>query len=205
MAIAATANAPNHAKRVALGNVTGESSQIVLGPLGAAHSRDFGNGGKSLKSQQTLESCHSPRAAPRGVIYSIRRSTAIDEEHYQMSRNDQILYILQGLVGRSQDVEGAMLVTLDGLPLASALPQGADEDRVAAMAAAALSMGARTTAELRRGSLEQVLVKGDSGYVVIISAGKDTVLAAISNGEAKLGMILYEMKLAARDLARELG
>ncbi len=122
-----------------------------------------------------------------------------------MSRNEQILYILQGLVGRSQDVEGAMLVTLDGLPLASALPQGADEDRVAAMAAAALSMGGRTTAELRRGSLEQVLVKGDSGYVVIIQAGKDTVLAAISNGEAKLGMILYEMKLAARDLARELG
>jgi len=121
-----------------------------------------------------------------------------------MSRNEQILYILQGLVGRSQDVEGAMLVTLDGLPLASALPQGADEDRVAAMAAAALSMGARTTAELRRGSLEQVLVKGDSGYVVIIAAGKETVLAAISNGEAKLGMILYEMKLAARDLAREL-
>src|SRR5674476_351172 len=74
-----------------------------------------------------------------------------------------------------------------------------------AMAAAALSMGARTTAELRRGSLEQVLVKGDSGYVVIIAAGKETVLAAISNGEAKLGMILYEMKLAARDLARELG
>jgi len=68
-----------------------------------------------------------------------------------MSRNEQILYILQGLVGRSQDVEGAMLVTLDGLPLASALPQGADEDRVAAMAAAALSMGARTTTELRRG------------------------------------------------------
>jgi predicted regulator of Ras-like GTPase activity (Roadblock/LC7/MglB family) len=122
-----------------------------------------------------------------------------------MSRNEQILQILQGLVGRSQDVEGAMLVTLDGLPLASALPQGADEDRVAAMAAAALSMGARTTAELRRGSLEQVFVKGDSGYIVIISAGTETVLAAISNAEAKLGMILYEMKIAARDLARELG
>ncbi len=58
-----------------------------------------------------------------------------------MSRNEQIHYILQGLVGRSQDVEGALLVTMDGLPLASALPQGADEDRVAAMGAAALSMG----------------------------------------------------------------
>src|SRR5665647_3909942 len=105
-----------------------------------------------------------------------------------MSRNEQILHVLQGLVGRSQDVEGAMLVTLDGLPLASALPQGADEDRVAAMAAAALSMGSRTVNELRRGSLEQVLVKGDAGYVVMIQAGADTVLSAISSADAKLGM-----------------
>lgn len=122
-----------------------------------------------------------------------------------MSRNEQIHFILQDLVGRSQDVEGAMLVTLDGLPLASALPQSTDEDRVAAMAAAALSMGARTVGELRRGDLEQVLVKGDSGYVVIIQAGREAVLSAISTADAKLGMILYEMKLAARDLARELG
>lgn len=122
-----------------------------------------------------------------------------------MSRHDQINFILQNLVGRSMDLEGALLVTTDGLPLASALPQGTDEDRVSAMGAAALSMGARTVGELRRGNLEQVLVKGDSGYVVLIQAGQETVLAAISSSEAKLGMILFEMKLAAKDLARELG
>lgn len=123
----------------------------------------------------------------------------------QMSRNEQINYILQNLVGRSQDLEGALLVTSDGLPLASALPATTDEDRVAAMGAAALSMGARTVGELRRGDLEQVLVKGDAGYVVLIQAGQETVLAAISASDAKLGMILFEMKQAARDLARELG
>ncbi len=122
-----------------------------------------------------------------------------------MSRNEQIQYILQALVNSSPDVEGAALVTLDGLPLASALPPGTDEDRVAAMGAAALSMGARTAMELRRGDLEQVLVKGKGGYVILIQAGAETVLQAISSSDAKLGMLLYEMKQAAQQLADSLG
>ena len=122
-----------------------------------------------------------------------------------MSRNEQIQYILQALVNSSPDVEGAALVTLDGLPLASALPPDTDEDRVAAMGAAALSMGARTAMELRRGDLEQVLVKGKGGYVILIQAGAETVLQAISSSDAKLGMLLYEMKQAAQQLADKLG
>lgn len=122
-----------------------------------------------------------------------------------LTRNEQIQAILYRLVNSSPDVEGAAVVTTDGLPLASALPAGADEDRVAAMGAAALSMGARTVAELRRGTMEQVLVKGDGGYVVIIQAGSETVLEAISSPDAKLGMLLYEMKAAAKELAVQLG
>lgn len=122
-----------------------------------------------------------------------------------MSRNEQIHHLLQTLVNSSPDVEGAALVTMDGLPLASALPGGTDEDRVSAMGAAALSMGARTVAELRRGNLEQVLVKGSGGYVILVQAGSETVLEAISSSEAKLGMLLYEMKQTAQQLADKLG
>lgn len=92
-------------------------------------------------------------------------------------------------------------MTTDGLPMAAVLPQGADEDRVSAMAAAALSMGLRMVAELERGSLEQVYVKGDGGYVVLMQAGEETVLEVISSSEARLGLVLYEMKVAAKELA----
>lgn len=122
-----------------------------------------------------------------------------------MSRNEQIQNALHALVNSSPDVEGAALVTTDGLPLASALPSGTDEDRVSAMGAAALSMGARTVTELSRGNLEQVLVKGTGGYVVLIQAGSETVLEAISSSDAKLGMLLYEMKQTAQQLAQQLG
>ncbi len=117
------------------------------------------------------------------------------------NRGDEIHRVLHALVNSSPDVEGAALVTLDGLALASALPSGTDEDRVSAMAAAALSMGARTAAELKRGTLEQVYVKGNAGYVVLMHAGEETVLETISSSDARLGLLLYEMKLAAKELA----
>src|SRR5450759_4199766 len=69
IAIAATATTPNHANRVALGNLTGESSQIGNGPPESDHER-LSQGEKSLKSQQTLESCHSQRAVFRAALYS---------------------------------------------------------------------------------------------------------------------------------------
>ena len=86
-----------------------------------------------------------------------------------MSRIDQIEQLLKRFVALTPDLEGAILVTLDGLPIASALSGGTDEDRVAAMGAAALATGSRTVSELSRGELEQVLVKGSEGYIVHIA------------------------------------
>jgi predicted regulator of Ras-like GTPase activity (Roadblock/LC7/MglB family) len=123
------------------------------------------------------------------------------ENKIMSTRTERIHEVLRTLVTSSPDIEGAALVTTDGLPLASALPQGTDEDRVSAMAAAALSMGSRTATELRRGTLEQVYVKGTHGYVVLMQAGEETVLETISTSEARLGLLLYEMKLAAKELA----
>ena len=115
---------------------------------------------------------------------------------------DHIEGVLKLLVNSSPDIQGAALVTVDGLPIASALPQGADEDRISAMAAAVLSMGERTVAELQRGALEEVHVKGSSGHVVLIQAGPEAVLETISGSGGKLGLIIFEMKRAVRELSQ---
>jgi len=41
------------------------------------------------------------------------------------------------------DIQASAIVSVDGLIIASALPSGAGEDRVAAMSAAMLSLGER--------------------------------------------------------------
>lgn len=122
-----------------------------------------------------------------------------------VNRADKIQATLKNLVTNTPDVEGAALVSVDGLIVASALAVGTDEDRVSAMAAALLSLGSRTSEELGRGTLQQAYIKGDSGYVIIMHAGEESVLEVITGGNAKLGMVLLDMKRAAAELARASG
>jgi hypothetical protein len=109
---------------------------------------------------------------------------------------------LRDLQASSPDIEASAVVSVDGLTIASALPQGVEEDRVSAMSAAMLSLGERIATELGRGSLEQVYIKGVKGYVVLMSVGENAVLTALAGEQAKLGLIFLDMRRATADLAK---
>jgi predicted regulator of Ras-like GTPase activity (Roadblock/LC7/MglB family) len=68
------------------------------------------------------------------------------------------------------------------------------------MSAAMLALGDRTAYELARGGLEQVLVKGAKGYVLMIYAGKEAVLTVQARSNAKLGLIFLDVKRAAENI-----
>jgi predicted regulator of Ras-like GTPase activity (Roadblock/LC7/MglB family) len=86
------------------------------------------------------------------------------------------------------------------LIMASALPADVEEDRVSAMSAAMLSLGERIATELKRGALDQVFVRGEDGYVVLVSIGEEAVLTALALSRAKLGLVFLEMKRTANEL-----
>jgi len=109
---------------------------------------------------------------------------------------------LRELQASSPDIEASAIVSVDGLSIASALPQGVEEDRVSAMSAAMLSLGERIASELGRGSLEQVYIKGEKGYVVLMSVGEEAVLTTLAREQAKLGLIFLDMRRATEDLAK---
>jgi len=114
-----------------------------------------------------------------------------------MSKIEQLNQALADLQASSSDVEACAVVSEDGLMMASALPQSIEEARIAAMSAAMLSMGARTALELQRGLLQQLFVKGDNGFVVIMQAGKHGVLVVLARKEAKLGLLFLDSTRAA--------
>ena len=87
---------------------------------------------------------------------------------------------------------------------AGATPFWLDQDRMGAMSAALLSLGARVARELDRGTLEQVLVKGDNGYVLMLQAGNDAVLTVLASSQAKWGLIFLDAKRAAAAMAQAL-
>lgn len=116
------------------------------------------------------------------------------------SRSQTMYNLLRELQHASPDIEASAIVSVDGLSIASALPQDVEEDRVSAMSAAMLSLGDRISSELGRGALNQVYVKGDEGYVILMSIGEEAVLTALANNRAKLGLILLDMRRAAESL-----
>jgi predicted regulator of Ras-like GTPase activity (Roadblock/LC7/MglB family) len=117
------------------------------------------------------------------------------------SRTDQMIARLRDLAASSPDVEASAVVSVDGLTMASALPPQVEEDRVAAMSAAMLSLGERIANELGRGNLDQVYIKGENGYVVLMSVGSDAVLTVLARQQAKLGLLFLDMRRATEDLA----
>lgn len=108
--------------------------------------------------------------------------------------------ILQSFVAETSDVQGAALVTPDGLPLASSLPGQMDEERVSAMSAAMLSIGERICKELTRGMIDRLFVEGDDGYSVLTSCGENAVFLVLANKTAKQGVLMLEIKRALGEL-----
>ncbi|MGC8879593.1 MAG: roadblock/LC7 domain-containing protein [Anaerolineae bacterium] len=118
------------------------------------------------------------------------------------SRTEMMVARLKDLQASSADIEASAVVSVDGLIMASSLPADVEEDRVSAMSAAMLSLGERIASELRRGTLEQVFIRGRNGYVILMSVGEEAVLTTLARSEAKLGLIFLDMRRAAEDLAR---
>jgi predicted regulator of Ras-like GTPase activity (Roadblock/LC7/MglB family) len=117
------------------------------------------------------------------------------------SRSERLDRAIHALLAQTPEIEAAAVVSFDGLPMAAALPPSMDEDRVAAMSAALLSLGERAAQGLGRGELSQVYIEGDAGTVFLVSADDEAVLVAVASKGAKVGMMLYEVRRAAAAVA----
>ena len=110
--------------------------------------------------------------------------------------------ILQNFVTTTTDVQGAAMVTPDGLPLASSLPGGMDDERVSAMSAAMLSLGDRIGRELARGEIDRIYVEGEDGFSILTSCGEDAVFLVLAGKAAKQGVLMLEIKRSLAELKK---
>lgn len=117
-----------------------------------------------------------------------------------VGRAELLTEALNTFLGSSPDVEAAAVVSFDGLTMSSALPEEMEEDQVGAMSAALLALGEQAARGLGRGQLQQLFVEADEGYVFLMSAQDQAVLVAVTGRQAKLGLILFEMRRVAWDI-----
>ncbi|MEM7794380.1 MAG: roadblock/LC7 domain-containing protein [Cyanobacteria bacterium P01_C01_bin.118] len=107
---------------------------------------------------------------------------------------------LHQFVSGTSDIEGAALVTTDGLPLVSVLPGHMDEERVAAMSAALLSLSERIGSELIRGGITQIALDGTDGYSMLTSCGEEAILLVLATRMVKKGILNLEVKRVVGEL-----
>ncbi len=110
-----------------------------------------------------------------------------------MDSVDNLNDLLKKLLGAIPEVKSAAIVSAEGLPIASALPQGVDETKIAAMTAALLSLSEKAIIEMRKGDFDQLYIKGSEGYILVMQAGPNAVLTVSTTKDVRLRLILPDL------------
>ncbi len=117
-----------------------------------------------------------------------------------MAKGEALKTTLEELRNAIPELKGVLLASNEGLPIAHALTNGADPNRLAAMAAAASSLGRKISGNIGAGNLGEVSVRSDDAALFIYAAGSKAVLAVLSPQDGNAGLIHLEAREAAKQI-----
>ncbi len=119
--------------------------------------------------------------------------------------------ILRRLHKNVDGVHGTVVVSIEGFVVAAYSGEGrsrvsnpVDSPQNAAMAAAIIALGERVLGRLARGEIDRILLDGTEGGIVVVPAGPEAALAAMVNKDAKLGLVMHELRRSAREVYKVL-
>lgn len=102
------------------------------------------------------------------------------------------------------ELNGVMIASVDGLPVAHDFEE-ADSERIAAMAAAALGLGIRISERTDLGDMAETVIRGTRGYLVVYAVGEEVVMVMSGPIDSNLGMMRIEARMASIEIKRILG
>ncbi|MEW5958198.1 MAG: roadblock/LC7 domain-containing protein [Chloroflexota bacterium] len=119
--------------------------------------------------------------------------------------NSQLLEeILDELVTHAPDILSVLVVSDDGLNVASGIPHD-DDDSLALIASDLMDMAEDFCNRLEQGRLNRILLEGDHRTTIVVNAGTRTILATLVPADAKLGLVTLAMRRAADQIAAIFG
>jgi predicted regulator of Ras-like GTPase activity (Roadblock/LC7/MglB family) len=110
---------------------------------------------------------------------------------------------LRDLRARVPDLVGAIVASVDGLPIADDVLDH-DPAGIAAMAATAAGLSKRIVGDFAFGDFAECVVRASGGYFAVYSAGRSAVLAALATEGANLGRLHLEARRCAAQIASAL-
>jgi len=117
---------------------------------------------------------------------------------------EKIEQILQDLIKKVPQVRAAAVANMEGIVMASELGGEINEENFGAISAALVGLGDTVLNELRGGSLTEVYVKGKEKMLLLYRISGDYLLALSITTDASLGLLLVEVRKAARIIRKHI-
>ena len=94
-------------------------------------------------------------------------------------------------------IRSAAIVSAEGLIVQSILEEGISDIKLAAMTATILSVSERVLIELKSGILDLCILQGDDGNFIVMEAGKELIVAACLDVDARMDTAFIELRKVA--------
>ena len=111
------------------------------------------------------------------------------------TKTDMLIKVLDGLESTGF-VDASIIVSRDGLPMSSNVPENVTEESLAAIAAAMFKSSDSAIIRLQRQETDLIIIRTREGNIVFMTAGADAILGGMTGSDAGLGLLLAEMESA---------
>jgi predicted regulator of Ras-like GTPase activity (Roadblock/LC7/MglB family) len=110
-----------------------------------------------------------------------------------------LAWLLDDLASRVEDFRRAVLLSRDGLLIASSADlTREDAEHLSAVAAALQSLAAGTGERFDAGGVRQTVIELEKGLLFVTAAGEGSCLAALCPANADAGLVAYEMAMLVK-------
>lgn len=117
----------------------------------------------------------------------------------------ELSWLLDGMLERVVEARHVVLLSGDGLRIASSKGLAKEEaEHLAAVASGFQSLARGTAEHFQAGGVRQTIVEMERGFLFVTAAGQGACLALLAEEGADVGVIAYEMALLVSRVGQHL-
>lgn len=121
----------------------------------------------------------------------------------RMGQEELLTEILDSIKLEVPEIHAVLLVSAEGLPIASTrFDMGHDETILSAMTAALVSVAEQASLELDKGEPNAFIVDCPNGLIVLRRFSEDVIISVVTRAGVRLGLLLFALKKAQTKLGQ---
>lgn len=109
------------------------------------------------------------------------------------TKKEKLDDVLSGLLKVGQ-IQACAVVSKEGLLIDSRTPPEVDARIFSALCSTIMGAAEAASGQMATGLVGQISLKTEKGTIVLIPAGKKAILTVLTEPEAQIGLIFYEME-----------